>query len=976
MGATIEVGRRVPGASWGQVDDPASVGYTPAGLERARAYAELVGAGPVFVAVGGQCLAAWGDAARSSYIASIRKSVLALLFGRLARDVGLNLDITLGQLGVDDLDPLTPSEKRATIRHLLQGRSGVYLKAAAESPLMVAGRPTRGAHAPGEHFYYNNWDFNALGAIFEQLSGMTVFAAVEEWLARPLAMEDFGAGSGRYWFDPASRYGAYHLDMTARDLARIGLLVARGGRWGDVDVVPSDWIAEATSVQTPSARIGHSPAGVGVDLSYGYLWWIGPEDALSGFRFLLGLGNGGHILAVVPDLDLVVVHRGWGQAPYAAVLPLLGILVDGRVDAGEPSQLAQRALTERRRWRPLVGGASMPRWAALDAPEAGLAVDVPEGWVTLPPRPAREGEAARAEDREGWVGRTVSLMRRRARADTAMGEALADAAELAASGLEVEGVTPHQLPVGQAARICAVRRDDDAPLTAYRYWLIDGNDALSVQASTGAAGPQLADDIELLGDIAATLRIRAPDPDARPTGGSRPAERNRAFDHRWHSVVSSLPQWRRETTVPSAAAVAVTTAALSTFGCGARPDTVFAAASLTKPVVALAAAGLVADGSLDLDRPLCDYGVQVPTDDARGQRITARMALAHTSGLPALSAGPPTLRADPGSVWHYSGLGYLFLQAALEAITGTSLDDYVRESVFAPLGMANSALVWRDAFESRAAVGHNRRGEALELVRPAGAYASSSLRTTALDYGRFLQAMLDDEHRWLFEQQIAIDDALGWALGWGLEQFGDTHLAWHWGDDPGYKNFVVVAPDNGIAAAVFTNGDQGADPYTRVIQTLLPGEHPALQRLRRPTWLRAQAGTARPLAADDFADFAELLPDGDGHANLQSGDNVFGSRADSRWKMAGVEEGTPLACAAVRHHESGRAQLTWIAVAGPLRRRGLARSLIYSIARTLQLDTLTAVPNEPGARLLEACGFRPGDTPSTYTLTLNVEHAR
>jgi len=127
-------------------------------------------------------------------LASARKSVVSLLFG-IASDRGLiDLHETLGELGIDESRiPLTQIEKRATVEHLLQSRSGVYLQSGAETVENKEGRPGRGQFAPGDNYFYNNWDFNVLGAIFETKTGLSIGEAMDTWLAAPLGMQDFSS---------------------------------------------------------------------------------------------------------------------------------------------------------------------------------------------------------------------------------------------------------------------------------------------------------------------------------------------------------------------------------------------------------------------------------------------------------------------------------------------------------------------------------------------------------------------------------------------------------------------------------------------------------------------------------------------------------------------------------------------------------------------------------------------------------------
>jgi CubicO group peptidase (beta-lactamase class C family) len=233
----------------------------------------------------------------------MRKSLLNALYGIGVAAGRIMLDRTIGELGIDDQAPgLSETEKQATIRDLLMARSGVYHAAAYEAPDMKAERPQRGSHPPGSHWYYNNWDFNTLGFIYQKLVGDDVFHGFETRIAKPIGMEDFSAGDGKFVFEPSSDYPAYTFRLTARDLARFGWLCVNRGRWFNAQVIPADWVAQSTKPWSRGER----------GLDYGYLWWVVPPGTLWGHPSLEGtfmaLGYGGQGLAVVPNLRLVVVQ--------------------------------------------------------------------------------------------------------------------------------------------------------------------------------------------------------------------------------------------------------------------------------------------------------------------------------------------------------------------------------------------------------------------------------------------------------------------------------------------------------------------------------------------------------------------------------------------------------------------------------------------------------------------------------------------
>jgi CubicO group peptidase (beta-lactamase class C family) len=180
----------------------------------------------------------------------------------------------------------------------------VYHAALYETAGMAAMRPARGSHAPGTFWYYNNWDFNALGTIYEKHAGTGIFEAFQSRLAAPLQMQDFRRSDGEYFTGRASVHPAYPFRMTARDLARFGLLYLREGDWGGKRLVPAAWVRE-------SVRTYSSAGGSG---GYGYMWWtaVGGKH-LPGVELPEGSysaqGAGGHYVLVIPAYDVVIVHR-------------------------------------------------------------------------------------------------------------------------------------------------------------------------------------------------------------------------------------------------------------------------------------------------------------------------------------------------------------------------------------------------------------------------------------------------------------------------------------------------------------------------------------------------------------------------------------------------------------------------------------------------------------------------------------------
>jgi CubicO group peptidase (beta-lactamase class C family) len=291
-----------PGAEWDRAA-PAESGWSEAVLAQARAFSEQIRSSAVIVVHHGKVVAEWGDTTKRTELASVRKSLLSALIGIAVSERLINLDSTLGQLNIDDNPPsLTEVEKGATVRELLEARSGVYHPALYETPGMAKNRPRRYSHAPGTFWYYNNWDFNVLGTIYERATGTGIFDALNHKIAKPIGMQDYRPQDGSYVRGEASIHPAYPIRMSARDLARFALLYLHKGSWAGRQIVPREWVQESTHAYS------RSPFGEG----YGYLWWtdgaVAPTVTLPEGSFM-ALGAGGQYAVVIPALDLVIVHR-------------------------------------------------------------------------------------------------------------------------------------------------------------------------------------------------------------------------------------------------------------------------------------------------------------------------------------------------------------------------------------------------------------------------------------------------------------------------------------------------------------------------------------------------------------------------------------------------------------------------------------------------------------------------------------------
>ena len=144
--AAGEIADRLPGAEWEHVA-PAAAGWSAEQLKSAEEWSGHMGSTAVIVIHHGAVVAEWGDTAAKTQLASVRKSLLSALIGIAVERKQISLNQPIGELGIDDNEPsLTAEEKTATVRELLQARSGIYHAALYKTPAMAARRPPRFSH--------------------------------------------------------------------------------------------------------------------------------------------------------------------------------------------------------------------------------------------------------------------------------------------------------------------------------------------------------------------------------------------------------------------------------------------------------------------------------------------------------------------------------------------------------------------------------------------------------------------------------------------------------------------------------------------------------------------------------------------------------------------------------------------------------------------------------------------------------------
>ena len=302
-----------PGATWESVhrSELAEYGWDPGVLARTADFLrDSANSTGVVVAHKGRVVLAFGDIEELSYLASVRKSILAMLYGAWVEQGVIDLDATLEDLGVDDVGGLLPVERQATIDHLITARSGVY-HPASNGGDNLAEAPPRGSRQPGTYMLYSNWDFNAAGAVFEQLTGRDIYDEAQAQLAVPLEFEDWDRSMQRKSGNlSVSRNPAYHFWLSTRDMARIGHLMLNEGEWNGAQLIPREWARRIVSVVTPLDEMNPPRRRDGY-FGYGYMWWIfdGPRAVGPFEGAYTGRGAVGQWITVFPALELVIAHK-------------------------------------------------------------------------------------------------------------------------------------------------------------------------------------------------------------------------------------------------------------------------------------------------------------------------------------------------------------------------------------------------------------------------------------------------------------------------------------------------------------------------------------------------------------------------------------------------------------------------------------------------------------------------------------------
>ena len=288
-------------------------------------------------------------------------------------------------------------------------------------------------------------------------------------------------------------------------------------------------------------------------------------------------------------------------------------------------------------------------------------------------------------------------------------------------------------------------------------------------------------------------------------------------------------------------------------------ETLFEAASTTKPLFAVSFLKQCDRGLLDLDVPVAKQGAAGQSgkwsQDPRFAKVTPRLALTHATGFKNWDERPAGIHFEPGRHFSYSGEGYYMLQHLLEEKLGKPWTQYMNEEFFGPLGFLPgqsepagqsaaapagngllSGVLWTPAIGARMSCGFGkdgkvtkRRDEVDQKDLSPEPNAAWSLYANARIYAEFLLRLMDPTDRCGLSERsfTALTTAqrhaffdIDWACGFGILQ-EEPSVLWHWGNNRGFESIVIWDRETRDGLTVFTNSDAGCACYTEIVRTLI-----------------------------------------------------------------------------------------------------------------------------------------------------------
>ena len=276
-------------------------------------------------------------------------------------------------------------------------------------------------------------------------------------------------------------------------------------------------------------------------------------------------------------------------------------------------------------------------------------------------------------------------------------------------------------------------------------------------------------------------------------------------------------------------------------------QTIFEAASLSKPLFAYFTMKYVEEGKLDLDTPLYTYLPYADIAyDERYKKITARMVLSHRTGFPNWRSDSPEnklfLKFDPGTQYSYSGEGYQYLAKVLRHLQKTDwegLEKEFQQKVAAPLGMQHTVFIQDDHTKRNKAEAYDKHGEWISPKRDYDSLyryqfrAPASVHSEALDFSKWLIALMDQKglqeksFEALYQVHSYVNEFDGvkvdYTLGFFKPRIPLANVYLHGGNNYGFTSYFAFDPAKKWGFVLFTNSEYGEQLGTELTFYLLAG---------------------------------------------------------------------------------------------------------------------------------------------------------
>lgn len=281
-------------------------------------------------------------------------------------------------------------------------------------------------------------------------------------------------------------------------------------------------------------------------------------------------------------------------------------------------------------------------------------------------------------------------------------------------------------------------------------------------------------------------------------------------------------------------------------------------ASFTKSVFAFLVMQMVAEGVLDLDKPIAQYLPKPLPEyekykdlagDERWRLLTLRILLSHTTGFPNFRAFTPdgklNINFTPGTRYAYSGEGINLAQFVIEIYMGKEVGPIMDERIFKPFGMTNTSMTWQEKFKENLALGYDEQEKVIGHNQRKSVRAAGSMDTTIIDFARFMEAVMQGRglakraKAEMLKPQIQIYSKaqfptlktettdenraikLAYGIGWGVFQSPYGKAYFKEGHDDGWENHCVVFNDKKIGLILMANSSNGDSIFKELLDVLL-----------------------------------------------------------------------------------------------------------------------------------------------------------